>query len=77
MQWLVFGLFWSGNEGLVYLINLVCSGVSWKELEGWIFSLLELCLLLCLGTIVNSLESHFGHDRAKNDSSFDFPLSKL
>ena len=25
-----------------------------------------------LGTIVNSLESHFGHDRAKNDSEFIF-----
>ena len=28
-----------------------------------------------LGTVVNSLESHFGHDRAKNDSEFVFPCS--
>ena len=28
MQWLVFGLYGSGNEGLVCLINLVCLGAS-------------------------------------------------
>ena len=28
MQWLVFGLCGSGNEGLVCLINLVCLGAS-------------------------------------------------
>ena len=28
MQWLVFGLCWSGNEGLVCLINLVCLGAT-------------------------------------------------
>ena len=26
------------------------------------------------GTVVNLLESHFGHDRAKNDSEFVFPV---
>ena len=37
---------------------------------GWTadFLVLELWLLLCWGIVVNSLESHFGHDRAKNDS---------
>ena len=27
-----------------------------------------------IGAIVNSSESHFGHDRAKNDSDFVFPV---
>ena len=26
------------------------------------------------GAVVNSSESHFGHDRAKNDSEFVFPV---
>ena len=38
MQWLVFGLYWSGNEGLVCLKNLVCLGTTQRELEGWIYS---------------------------------------
>ena len=27
-----------------------------------------------LGTVVNSPESHFGHDRANNDSEVVFPV---
>ena len=38
MQWLVFGMCWNGNEGLVCLINLVCLGTTQIELEGWISS---------------------------------------
>ena len=34
-----------------------------------------LVLLLGWGIVVNSCESHFGHDRAKNDSGICFPCS--
>ena len=32
MQWLVFRLCWSGDEGLVCMINLVCLGTTQIEL---------------------------------------------
>ena len=38
MQWLVFGLCWSRDEGLVCLINLVCLETTQTELEGWLSS---------------------------------------
>ena len=43
----------------------------WFSPRGW------LCLrgiIYILGTVVNSLESNFGHDRAKNDSGIIFPV---
>ena len=33
------GLCWSGNEGMVCLINLVCLGATQTKLEGWLSSL--------------------------------------
>ena len=38
MQWLVFGLYWSGDEGLICLTNLVCLGTTQIELEDWLSS---------------------------------------
>ena len=42
------------------------------QIESLIFSHVVGCvcrsILYILGTVVNLLESHFGHDRAKNDS---------
>ena len=37
-QWLVFGLHWSGNEGLMCMTKLVFLGTTQIELEGWISS---------------------------------------
>ena len=34
----------------------------------------NLCLLIHFGDCCNSLGSHFGHDRAKNDSGVIFPV---
>ena len=38
MQWFVFGLCWSGDEGLVFLINLVCLGATQIEVKGCLSS---------------------------------------
>ena len=38
MQWLVFILYWSGDEVLICLKNLVCVGTTKTELEGQLSS---------------------------------------
>ena len=38
MQWLVFRLYWGGDEGLICLKNLVGLGTTQTDLEGWLSS---------------------------------------
>ena len=39
-----------------------------------LLAIIIVVFLIFLGTVLNSFESHFGHDRAKNDLEFIFPV---
>ena len=81
----VFFIFWGWEyahfthrlEVCIFLflsVVYVCFPGGFVSQDGmWFFPCCELCLLLRL-ELCNSLGSHFGHDRAKNDSGIVFPV---
>ena len=84
MLWLLCILGWESSHltynweiciSLFFCVICICFPGDLVARTGYV-SLIVDCgccgLPYVLGTVGNSLESHFGHDRAKNDSEFVF-----
>ena len=57
------------NGSLFPTLWVICMLMHFGDV---VFPPIGIVFAVVFGTVVNSPESHFGHDRAKNDSGFVF-----